>query len=121
MHTVTAARPLVRAVAALGCGTALIAGLVVAGCAGSSHAAGSVPASAIPRLTGIASRAAKASGDPAPHWVTAVLTTHAKALTSATPGDLIPGADDKAPSAAPPRASGWPGLPASGPHRGRRG
>jgi hypothetical protein len=26
-------------------------------------------------------------------WVTAVLTTHAKALTSATPGDYVSGAD----------------------------
>lgn len=31
--------------------------------------------------------------DPHPVWVTAVLTTHAQALTSATPGDFIPGAD----------------------------
>jgi hypothetical protein len=50
-----------------------------------------VPAPAIPRLTLIASRAAKASGDSAPSRITAVLTTHAKALTSATPGDFVPG------------------------------
>ena len=34
-----------------------------------------------------------ADGDFAPSWITAVLTTHAKALTSATPGDFVPGAD----------------------------
>jgi hypothetical protein len=88
------------------------AGLMVAGCAGSAPGAGTpvpasavqasavqasavpasaVPASAVARLTAIASRAAKANGDPHPSWATAVLTTHAKALTSATPGDFVPG------------------------------
>jgi hypothetical protein len=42
----------------------------------------------------IGGRAAKASGDTAPLWMTAVLTTHAKALTSATPGDFVSGAGD---------------------------
>jgi hypothetical protein len=28
---------------------------------------------------------------PAPAWVTAVMTTHVKALTSATPGDYLAG------------------------------
>jgi hypothetical protein len=51
-----------------------------------------VPASAISQLRVLASRAAKGNGDAAPEWVTAVLTTHAKALTSATPGDLVPDA-----------------------------
>jgi hypothetical protein len=50
-----------------------------------------VPASAIPRLTAIAASAAKANGDPAPSQTTAVLTTRARALTSATPGDFVPG------------------------------
>jgi hypothetical protein len=50
-----------------------------------------VPASAVPRLTAIAASVARSDGDPAPSQVTAVLTTHAKALTSATPGDLVPG------------------------------
>lgn len=53
-----------------------------------------VPAPAISRLTVIGGRAAKASGDTAPSWMTAVLTTRAKALTSATPGDFVPGAGD---------------------------
>lgn len=53
----------------------------------------SVPASAVSRLTMIAERAARLNGDPHPVWATAVLTTHAQALTSATPGDYIPGAD----------------------------
>jgi hypothetical protein len=93
MHRVTA-RPLARPAAALACAWAAVFGLAAVGCAESPPAAGSpVPASAISRLTAIASRAAKASGDSAPTWATAVLTTHAKALTSATPGDLIPGAD----------------------------
>jgi hypothetical protein len=42
----------------------------------------------------IGARAAKASGDTAPLQMTAVLTTHAKALTSATPGDVVSGAGD---------------------------
>jgi hypothetical protein len=31
------------------------------------------------------------NGDPSPPWIAAVLTTQAKALTSATPGDYVPG------------------------------
>ena len=42
----------------------------------------------------IGARAAKASGDTTPLQMTAVLTTHAKALTSATPGDVVSGAGD---------------------------
>jgi hypothetical protein len=88
----TAARPLAGAAAALAWGLAVAAGLAAAGCATSPAAAGSpVPARAIARLTLIADRAARASGDAAPAWMTAVLTTHAKALTSATPGDFVPG------------------------------
>jgi hypothetical protein len=68
--------------------------LTVAACGGATAATGRpVPASAVPRLTAIAERAARVNGDPHPVWATAVLTTHAKALTSATPGDSIPGAD----------------------------
>src|SRR5437773_2443856 len=92
MHPVTATRPLARGAAALACVLAIVSGLAAAGCARSPAGAGSpVPASAISRLTGIASRAAKAGGDAAPSWMTAVLTTRAKALTSATPGDFVPG------------------------------
>jgi hypothetical protein len=93
MHPLTAARRPARAAAALACGLAMVSGLAVAGCAGSPAGAGSpVPAAAISRLTVIGSRVAKANGDSAPLWMTAVLTTHAKALTSATPGDFVPGA-----------------------------
>jgi hypothetical protein len=52
-----------------------------------------VPPSAIARLTAIASRTAKFTGDPRPAWVTVVRTTHALALTSATPGDFVPGTE----------------------------
>jgi hypothetical protein len=52
----------------------------------------SVPASAVHRLTAIASRAVKLNGGHPVVWATAVVTTHAKALTSATPGDTTPGA-----------------------------
>ena len=50
-----------------------------------------LPASAIPRLTALAHHAATINGDPSPAWIAAVLTTRAKALTSATPGDYVPG------------------------------
>ena len=85
-HPLTAARPLARAPAALACVLAVVTGLAAAGCAGSPGGAGPpVPASAIPRL------AATADAGAAPSQMTAVLTTHVKALTSATPGDFIPG------------------------------
>jgi len=93
MNPRTVARRPAWAAAALACVLAMASGLAVAGCAGSPAGAASlVPASAISRLTVIGSRAAKANGDPAPVWMTAVLTTRAKALTSATPGDFVPGA-----------------------------
>jgi hypothetical protein len=99
-HRLTGARPLAAA-AALASVLALASGLATTGCAGppprpgSPATAGSpVPAPAIARLTAIGGRAASANGDPAPLWMTAVLTTHAKALTSATPGDFVPGDGD---------------------------
>jgi len=49
-----------------------------------------VPAAAISRLTVIAERAIAANGGKSVAWATAVVTTHAKALTSATPGDTEP-------------------------------
>ena len=49
-----------------------------------------VPVSAIHRLTVIADRAVTANGGHPVVWATAVVTTHAKALTSATPGDTTP-------------------------------
>jgi hypothetical protein len=75
---------------------ALVAIALIAGGCGRSTLNGTgrpVPASAVPRLMAIADRTARINGDPHPVWVTVVLTTHAKALTSATPGDIVPGAD----------------------------
>ena len=91
MHVMPATRPPARAAAAVICLVAMVAGLAAGGTA---RAAGGprVPASAVARLTELARRAAKVNGDPTPAWATAVLTTHAKALTSATPGDFTPGA-----------------------------
>jgi len=45
----------------------------------------------VPRLKAIAKRFAKLNGGHALTQATAVLTTHRKALTSATPGDFVPG------------------------------
>jgi hypothetical protein len=52
-----------------------------------------VPASAVRRLTTTAEQIAAANGGHPVVWATAVVTTHRKALTSATPGDLEPGPD----------------------------
>lgn len=49
-----------------------------------------VPTSALRTLTEIAGRVARVNGDRAPAWVSVVVTTHEKALTSATPGDTEP-------------------------------
>ena len=70
----------------------LLPGLALAGCGDPRHGP-PVPASAIPRLTAMAEHIAKGNGDATPTQVTAVLTTHAKALTSATPGDTVPGSE----------------------------
>lgn len=58
---------------------------------GSARTGRPVPASAVPRLRAIAKRFAKFNGGHALTQATAVLTTHRKALTSATPGDFVPG------------------------------
>jgi hypothetical protein len=58
--------------------------------ANAKGAVAAVPASAVPRLDAIAARVATADGDPRPAWITAVVTTHGKALESATPGDTEP-------------------------------
>jgi hypothetical protein len=80
------------ALAALAGAGALVSVLAAADSGGSAAAPGvPVPAAAIPRLTAIAHRAAAINGDPDPEWITAVLTTRAKALTSAAPGDYVPG------------------------------
>jgi hypothetical protein len=70
---------------------ALIAAVViVAGCGAATASAGRpVPKSAVSRLIKIAKRAARLNGDRHPLWATAVLTTHDKALLSATPGDTV--------------------------------
>ncbi len=49
-----------------------------------------VPAAAIGRLTAIARRAVKSDQGHGVTWASVVVTTRAKALTSATPGDLVP-------------------------------
>jgi hypothetical protein len=48
-----------------------------------------VPAAAVPRLTAIADNFARVNGGATPTSVSAVTTTHAKALDSATPGDNV--------------------------------
>jgi len=85
MDITSARRPVV--LAGLG---AICAGLALVG-PGTSPPGPDVPAPAVPRLTAIARQIAVRNGDATPAWATVVLTTHAKALTSATPGDLVPG------------------------------
>ena len=58
---------------------------------GSARPGRPVPASAVPRLRAIAKRFAKLNGGHALTQATAVRTTQRKALTSATPGDFVPG------------------------------
>ncbi len=58
--------------------------------ANAKGAVATIPASVIPRLDDIAIRVATATGDRRPVWITAVMTTHGKALESATPGDTEP-------------------------------
>ena len=66
--------------------------LITTGCGPAAHAAGTtIPTSTIGALTAIAAKAARGNGDASPAWVTVVVTTRAKALTSATPGDHVPG------------------------------
>jgi hypothetical protein len=86
-----------RAFAVLAAAVAMTFVLSAAGCTKTSGSAGaSIPASVIGRLTAIAHNAATANSDPAPEWITVVKTTHAKALTVATPGDSVPGSGDAA-------------------------
>jgi hypothetical protein len=92
MHAPRITCPPGRVLTALAGAAALASVLAVAGCGQSTAAAGTqVPAAVIARLTAMAHRAATINGDPAPVWITAVVTTRAKALTSATPGDYVPG------------------------------
>ena len=92
MHPLRIIRPPGRVLVGLAGAAAMVSVLAAAGCGAAPAAAGApVPAPAIGRLAAMAHRAAAINGDPAPAWITAVLTTHAKALTSATPGDYVPG------------------------------
>jgi hypothetical protein len=92
MHALRTTRPPGRVLTAMAGAAAMTSVLAVAGCGQLPAAAGTqVPAPAIGRLTAMAHRAATINGDSAPAWITAVATTHAKALTSATPGDYVPG------------------------------
>ena len=87
-------RPPRRVLVSLACAVAMAPALAAAGCGAAQAPAvarARVPASVLGRLTAMAHRAATINGDPAPAWITAVLTTRAKALTSATPGDHVPG------------------------------
>jgi hypothetical protein len=73
-------------------GAVMASVLTAAGCGRAPAAAGTpVPAAVIGRLAAIAHRAASINGDPAPAWITVGMTTRAKALTVATPGDYVPG------------------------------
>jgi hypothetical protein len=80
------------------CAAAITAGLMITGCGTTRASEPSrptpgqpVPPAAIHQLTAIARRAAKENGDLVPVWATVVVATHAKALTSATPGDTVAG------------------------------
>jgi hypothetical protein len=91
MHPLRSTRPPRRGVVLAGA-AALASALTAAGCGQTPAATGvPVPASAIGRLTAIACHAAAINGSRAPAWITAVVTTRAQALTSATPGDSVPG------------------------------
>jgi hypothetical protein len=92
MHPLRITRPPGHVLVGLAGPAAVVSVLAVAGCGAAPAAAGApVPVPAIGRLTAMAHRAATINGDPAPAWITVVLTTRAKALTSATPGDHVPG------------------------------
>jgi hypothetical protein len=58
--------------------------------ASAKGAVAEVPVSLIPRLDEIAIGVAQSNGDPRPAWINVVVTTHGKALESATPGDTEP-------------------------------
>ncbi len=92
---------LTRRIVTLSCVAVVFVGLMMAGCGSGSVRLTSerttvavpgspVPASAIPRLRAIADRAAKENGGAVPSWISAVVTTQEKALTSATPGAVVP-------------------------------
>jgi hypothetical protein len=91
-----------RRAAALWSSAAVLAGLMLTGCATHASDVSSssspsqpvpghpVPASALHRLTVMTERAVKLNGGRTPAWVSVVVTTRGKAMTSATPGDTVP-------------------------------
>jgi hypothetical protein len=82
---------LMAALAAVGCGRASMPATTTARQRPATPVPGRpVPASAIHRLTVMANRAIKINAGHGVAWASVVVTTRAKALTSATPGDLIP-------------------------------
>lgn len=77
-------------------GAVCAAGVAVAVPLAVSHAApapvpAKLPSGAGQRLTTIAERADQANGGKPVLWASVVRTTRSKALTSATPGDFVPG------------------------------
>jgi len=85
----------------LPCMTAVLAGLVIAGCGSGrvrltseqatvAEPGSPVPGSAIPRLRAIADQLAKENGDAVPSWISEVVTTQEKAEASAIPGAFSP-------------------------------
>src|SRR5260221_2273075 len=100
MRRVAIGRP-TWGIVTLPCVVAVLAGLLIVACGSGSVRSTSertpfavpgspVRASAIPRLRGIADRAAKENGGAVPSWISAVVTTQEEALTSATPGAVVP-------------------------------
>jgi hypothetical protein len=86
-----------RGIAGLLVGLAAVGLGIYAAFAGQPAQAGEGPApglaitsAAAARLDAVAIAAARASGDARPSWIEAVITTHGKALESATPGDTEP-------------------------------
>jgi hypothetical protein len=85
------ARWIITGMAATAAGLAVALPLLVLGgsaAAGTASPGSPVPVSAVKTLTAIADSFAKNDGDAHPTSISAVVTTHAKALASATPGDI---------------------------------
>jgi hypothetical protein len=86
-----------RGIAGIVVGLAGVVLAIAAAFAGPQARAGSatvpglaVSSAVVPRLDAIAKDFAKHNGDHKVQWATAVITTHGKALESATPGDTEP-------------------------------
>ena len=83
---------LIPALAAVACGSASGTAVTVSNRPAVAKPGAPVPASVVHRLTAIADRVVTVNGGRPVVWATVVVTTHAKALTSATPGDTSPDA-----------------------------